>query len=553
MHNDGRSSTGSKPAARRCGQPNAAFGCLLPHAARDRRGLFNNPVASRSHPSLRRADRLRRRDPRRAARRCPRPRVARVARRQSRCPLALAAGRAAAPRRARGERAQDLARRDLRAPARLRPCRAARRDARERGADRRTRISPRSRPCVPRASSKPPRPPRVGARAVMAAEGGAAGTGGAGTASGAAGTGGTGTASGAAGTGGTGTASGAAGTRGASTATGATGAARGAELLAGLDSDWALRARDEHAATVAALLTTLTERAEAASDVSGGDRLDAGADRARAARRGRPPRPDPPARAGRRPARGARRRGRARRAPAPRAARPPGPQTRALIEEVRRGRVGATAPAAQLPLPAPLARTSRPEGREAQLERLRAAWAETIHRHAADRARHRRAGDRQDDPARRVRPARARRGRGGAVRAQRRAGPAPLPAVGRGARAPPRRAAAGRARAPARRRRAGPPAALVRRAVRDRPHRGRALSRVRGGPSTARGDGGGAARPARARRPPLGRSRLAAPAAPPRPDGARRARADRDHDAPGGAEQCGRERARRPAPRRARS
>ena len=53
---------------------------------------------------------------------------------------------------------------------------------------------------------------------------------------------------------------------------------------------------------------------------------------------------------------------------------PPSAQTRALIEEVRRGRVGAAATASQLPLPAPLARTARPAGREAPLTRLRRAW-----------------------------------------------------------------------------------------------------------------------------------------------------------------------------------
>ena len=53
---------------------------------------------------------------------------------------------------------------------------------------------------------------------------------------------------------------------------------------------------------------------------------------------------------------------------------PPSAETRALVEEVRRGRVGATAPATQLPLPAPLARTARPEGRERPLARLKATW-----------------------------------------------------------------------------------------------------------------------------------------------------------------------------------
>ena len=55
---------------------------------------------------------------------------------------------------------------------------------------------------------------------------------------------------------------------------------------------------------------------------------------------------------------------------------PPSAETRALVEEVRRGRVGTAAPATQLPLPAPLARTTRPEGREQPLAGLKAAWEE---------------------------------------------------------------------------------------------------------------------------------------------------------------------------------
>jgi hypothetical protein len=53
---------------------------------------------------------------------------------------------------------------------------------------------------------------------------------------------------------------------------------------------------------------------------------------------------------------------------------PPSPETRALVEDVRRGRVGGVADAAQPPLPAPLARTVHPEGREPLLARLRSAW-----------------------------------------------------------------------------------------------------------------------------------------------------------------------------------
>ena len=55
---------------------------------------------------------------------------------------------------------------------------------------------------------------------------------------------------------------------------------------------------------------------------------------------------------------------------------PLGAETRALVDEVRRGLVGTTAPSAQPPLPAPLARTARPEGRETPLARLQAAWGD---------------------------------------------------------------------------------------------------------------------------------------------------------------------------------
>ena len=79
---------------------------------------------------------------------------------------------------------------------------------------------------------------------------------------------------------------------------------------------------------------------------------------------------------------------------------------------------------------------------------------------------------------------------------------------------------------------------------------GRALPRVRGRPRAARGDRRRAPGAARARRPALGRPRLAAAAPPPRADGARRARAGRDLHAPGGADRRRGRDARRPAPRR---
>ena len=172
-------------------------------------------------------------------------------------------------------------------------------------------------------------------------------------------------------------------------------------------------------------------------------------------------------------------------------------------------------------------RTGRP-GPRGPLRRLARRGPTRLRGHAAVRGRHRRAGDRQDDAARRARAARARRRRRGPVRAQRRAGAAALSAVGRGARAAPRCAAARRARAPPRRRRARAPAAVARRrddAARRRARGSatrRALPRVRGCARAARGGRRRAAGSARPRRPALGRPRLAAPPPPPRADGARR-------------------------------
>ncbi len=151
---------------------------------------------------------------------------------------------------------------------------------------------------------------------------------------------------------------------------GAAGAA-GGELLAGLDVDWVLRARDEHAAAVGAVLAGL---AEGAGDVATAIRwtrarvehepfgeaahrdlirlLAESGDRAAALAVA-----DALAERLRRELRV-----------------PPSAETRALVEEVRRGRVGASAAVAQGPLPAPLARTATPAGREAPLRRLRATW-----------------------------------------------------------------------------------------------------------------------------------------------------------------------------------
>jgi len=150
----------------------------------------------------------------------------------------------------------------------------------------------------------------------------------------------------------------------------------GGELLCGLDADWAMRARDEHEHELSGVLTALARRAEDA----GGMAEAVGWARARSEH-------EPLGEAGHRdlirllalsgdrPAALA-----AADALAERLRRelrvPPSPETRSLVEAVRRGRVERSAPAAQLPLPAPLARTARPEGREAPLARLRAAWAD---------------------------------------------------------------------------------------------------------------------------------------------------------------------------------
>ena len=54
----------------------------------------------------------------------------------------------------------------------------------------------------------------------------------------------------------------------------------------------------------------------------------------------------------------------------------PSAETRALVEEVRRGRPRGAVPSPRAALPAPLARTARPLGRTGALERLEAAWGE---------------------------------------------------------------------------------------------------------------------------------------------------------------------------------
>ena len=153
------------------------------------------------------------------------------------------------------------------------------------------------------------------------------------------------------------------------------------ELLAGMDADWVLRARDEHAAELGAALASLAEQADETGDRAAAVRwtrrrlevepLTEEAHRDLIRRL---------ARAGDRPA--------ALTAAATLADRlrrelgvPPAPETRALVEDVRRGRGEAAAPPepARAPaLPPALMRTATPEGRRSALERLDRAWNEAL-------------------------------------------------------------------------------------------------------------------------------------------------------------------------------
>ncbi len=152
------------------------------------------------------------------------------------------------------------------------------------------------------------------------------------------------------------------------------------ELLAGMDADWVLRARDEHAAELGHALASLAEQAEAAGDLDGAVRWtrrrleieplaeEAHRDLIRRL-----------ARAGDRPAALT-----AATALAERLRRelgvPPAPETRALVEEVRRGRGDAAPPqpVKQPSLPPALMRTTAPEGRRPTLDRLERAWNEAL-------------------------------------------------------------------------------------------------------------------------------------------------------------------------------
>jgi DNA-binding SARP family transcriptional activator len=152
------------------------------------------------------------------------------------------------------------------------------------------------------------------------------------------------------------------------------------ELLDGFDGDWALRARDEHATELAGVLGTLAARAEDAGDLPTAvawarRRVDV----------------DPLAEAahrelirllaldGDRPAALAAARAMSERLRSQLGI-PPSAVTRALVEDVRSGRIAhraaATTPASAPSLPAALAVAEHPEGRGAALARLEQAWAD---------------------------------------------------------------------------------------------------------------------------------------------------------------------------------
>jgi DNA-binding SARP family transcriptional activator/tetratricopeptide (TPR) repeat protein len=157
---------------------------------------------------------------------------------------------------------------------------------------------------------------------------------------------------------------------------------RHGELLDGFDGDWALRARDEHAAEFAGVLGTLAARAEDAGDLPAAvswsrRRIDV----------------EPLSEAahrelirllaldGDRPAALAAARAMSDRLRSQLGI-PPSAATRALVEDVRRGRMAPSAPlvgaASPPPLPAALAAAEQPEGRGAALARLEQAWAHAV-------------------------------------------------------------------------------------------------------------------------------------------------------------------------------
>ncbi|HSD77606.1 MAG TPA: AAA family ATPase, partial [Solirubrobacteraceae bacterium] len=154
------------------------------------------------------------------------------------------------------------------------------------------------------------------------------------------------------------------------------------ELLDGFDGDWALRARDEHAAELAGVLGTLAARAADAGDLPAAvawarRRLDV----------------EPLAEAahrelirllalgGDRPAALAAARAMSERLRSELGI-PPSAATRALVEDVRRGRIAqptaADGAASGPSLPPALAAAEHPEGRGPVLARLEQAWADAV-------------------------------------------------------------------------------------------------------------------------------------------------------------------------------
>jgi DNA-binding SARP family transcriptional activator len=150
------------------------------------------------------------------------------------------------------------------------------------------------------------------------------------------------------------------------------------ELLAGFDGDWALRAREQHAAELAGALGTLARRSEEAGDPTAAvawarRRLDV-EPLAEAAHRELI---RLLALAGDRPAALTAARAMSERLRSELGI-PPSAETRALVEDVRRGRIARPAAASAPPLPAALAATEHPEGRGPALAPLEDAWADTV-------------------------------------------------------------------------------------------------------------------------------------------------------------------------------
>ena len=246
------------------------------------------------------------------------------------------------------------------------------------------------------------------------------------------------------------------------------------ELLAGIDADWVLRARDEHAAEVAHVLAALAGQTEAAGELDAAirwtrRRLEVEPLAEKEAHRDLIRRL---ARAGDRPAAltaATALNERLRRALGV----PPSADTRALVEEVRRGGLEMGAPGRRPAVPAGGADADRHAGGSAPHARpARPGVARGPGRRPALRRDGRRAGDRQDHRGGGGGPPRPRRRRRRPLRALRRARARPLPALGGGAGGAARRAADRRRGALAERPRRCPRAAAARPRRRGAPEHG---------------------------------------------------------------------------------